>query len=186
MAVLDGFEANGRRPSYGKGLSVSEQTAPTTGTENTNEQQPEAKEFQAITSQADFDTAIQARIARERAKFSDYDDLKAKAAKLVELEDAQKTEAQKAQERLDAAEKRAVELELKATRAEVAAAKGIPAELLTGSTREELEASAEALIKFKGDPQPQRLHIPNEGKSPTNANASNADLFAELVEERLS
>lgn len=78
------------------------------------------------------------------------------AQRLAELEEAQKTEAQKAQERLEAAEKRAVELELKATRAEVAAAKSVPVELLSGSTQEELEASADALIAFRGEtPTPQ-------------------------------
>lgn len=88
------------------------------------------------------------------------------AKRLAEIEEAQKTEAQKAQERLDAAEKRAAELELKATRAEVAAAKGVPVELLSGSTRDELEASAAALLAFRGEQEPQRLHVPNEGKAP--------------------
>ena len=76
----------------------------------------------------------------------------AAAKRLAELEESQKTEAQKVQERLDAAEKRAAELELKATRAEVAAAKGVPVELLSGSTQEELEAAADALIAFRGTP----------------------------------
>ena len=167
MAVLDGFEATGDGPHTDREFGMSEQTAPTTGTEDTNEQGKEQqKEFVAITSQADFDAAIQARIARERAKFADYDEVKAKADKLAEFEDAQKTEAQKAQERLEAAEKRAVELELKATRAEVAATKGVPVELLSGSTQAELEAAADALIAFKGT-APNGPVLPDQGKSPT-------------------
>ena len=135
-----------------------EKTDSTTVTEETNEQ------FEPIVSQEALDKIIQARIARERAKFADYDELKAKAEKLAEFEESQKTEAQKAQERLEAAEKRAAELELKATRAEVAAAKGVPAELLTGSTQEELEASADALIAFRGEvKQPALQPIPGEG-----------------------
>ena len=138
-----------------------EQTDSTTVTEETNEQAPE---FEPIASQEALDKIIQARIARERAKFADYDELKAKAEKLAEFEESQKSEAQKAQERLEAAEKRAAELELKATRAEVAAAKGVPAELLTGSTQEELEASADALIAFRGEvKQPALQPIPGEG-----------------------
>lgn len=162
---------------------MTEQTAPTTGTEETNGQGTEAKEFQAITSQEDFDKAIQARIARERAKIpADYDELKAKAEKFAEWENAQKTEAEKAQERLDAAEKRAVELELKATRAEVAAAKSVPIELLSGSTQAELEASADALIAFRG--QQANLHVASEGKSSTTA-ATTADQFAEYLSNKL-
>jgi len=156
---------------------MSEQTAPTTGTENTTSESKKDEpkvEFQAITSQEEFDRAIQARIARERAKFADYDDLKAKAAKFTEWENAQKTEAQKAQERLEAAERRAAELELKVIRAEVAAEKGVPAELLTGSTRDELIASADALIEFKGT-QPTGPVIPGQGKQPEQPAPASAD-----------
>lgn len=145
---------------------MSEQTETAVAGEHT-EQGQEAPKFEAITSQEDFDKAIQARIARERAKFADYEDVKARASKLTEIEEANKTEAEKVAERLAAAEKRAVELEAKATRAEVAAAKGVPIGLLSGSTKEELEASADALIQFKGESGSTTLHVPNEGKSPT-------------------
>lgn len=158
---------------------MSEQTAPTEGTEETNEQ---GTEFEPIASQEALDKIIQARIARERKRFEDYDELKAKASKLAEFEEAQKTEAQKAQERLEAAEKRAAELESKATRAEVAAAKGVPAALLSGSTQEELEASADALIAFKGE-QAKGLVLPNQGKTPKEPSGTSADRFAAALDE---
>ncbi|KTS90702.1 hypothetical protein NS183_07790 [Microbacterium testaceum] len=148
---------------------MSEQTAPTTGTENTtNEQATEAKsEFQAITSQEDFDKAIQARIARERAKFADYEDLKARADKFDEYQESQKTEAERAQERLQAAEARAAELELRSIRAEVAAEKGVPVALLTGSTKDEITASADALIAFRGEQRQQDTYtVPAAGQRP--------------------
>lgn len=107
--------------------------------------------FKAPASQEELDRIIQARLDRERKRFSDYDDIKAKAAKYAELEEANKTEAQKTADRLAAAEKRAAELEAKALRSEVAAAKGVPSALLTGSTQEELEAAADALIAFRGE-----------------------------------
>lgn len=152
---------------------MTEQTAPTEGTEETNEQ---GGTFEPIASQEALDKIVQARIARERAKFSDYDELKAKADKLAEIEESQKTEAQKAEERLAAAEQRAAELELKADRAEVAAEKGVPASLLTGSTREELEAAADALIEFKGTQEQRR--VPNTWDRPEK-NMTVADQFAE-------
>ncbi|WP_341945658.1 DUF4355 domain-containing protein [Microbacterium sp. LWH11-1.2] len=163
---------------------MSEQTGSTTATEETNEQGTDTtKEFTAITSQEDFDKAIQARIARERAKVpTDYEDLKAAAAELEKIREANKTEAQKAQERLEAAEKRAVELELKATRAEVAAAKSVPIELLSGSTQAELEASADALIAFRG--QQASLHVATEGKSSTTSGTT-ADQFASYLSDKL-
>lgn len=107
------------------------------------------------------------------------------AKRLAEIEEANKTEAQKAQERLEAAERRASELEAKASRAEVAAAKGVPMELLSGSTREELEASAEALLAFRGE-APKGPVIPNQGKSPDRADlALNGDGLEEAINKAL-
>lgn len=86
-------------------------------------------------------------------------------ARIKEFEDAQKTEAEKQAERLAAIERENVELRSAKTRAEVAATKGVPADLLTGSTQAELEASADALIAFKGAQEPQKLYVPSEGRS---------------------
>ena len=47
-------------------------------------------------SQQELDRVIQDRLARERSKFSDYDDLKAKAGRLTEIEKASQTELEKA------------------------------------------------------------------------------------------
>lgn len=94
------------------------------------------------------------------------------AQRLKELEDADKSEAEKALARAEAAEKRAAEAEAKALRAEIATEKGVPVALLAGNTREELEASAAELIKFKGDkPEPEKqdkksYFIPDEGGKP--------------------
>jgi DNA repair exonuclease SbcCD ATPase subunit len=162
---------------------MSEQTDSTTVTEETYGQGSESpKEFQAITSQEDFDKAIQARIARERAKYADYDDAKAAMSELEKIRESQKTEAQKAQERLEAAEKRAAELELKATRAEIAATKGVPASLLNGSTAEELEAAADALIAFRGE-VPKGPIVPGQGRQPDAPAGTPADRFAARMTE---
>ena len=70
--------------------------------------------------------------------------------KLQEFEDRDKTEAQKLADRAEAAEKRAVELETKALRLEVASEKGLTpaqAKRLVGTTREELEADADELLE---------------------------------------
>lgn len=87
-------------------------------------------------------------------------------ARIKEFEDAQKSEAEKQAERIAQIERENAELKSAKTRAEVAAAKGVPAVLLTGSTQEEFEASADALIAFKGTQEPQKLIVPSEGKSP--------------------
>jgi hypothetical protein len=73
-----------------------------------------------------------------------------KAKRLDALEEASKTELEKVTARAEAAEKAAAESALKALRADVASAKGVPAALLSGSSQEELEAAADALLAFKG------------------------------------
>lgn len=162
---------------------MSEDTGVTSTTEEADSQEPT---FAAITSQEEFDKAIQARIARERAKFPNYDQLQADSAELGKIRESQKTEAQKAQDELDQAKRELADERLARTRAEVAAEKGIPANLLTGSTREELEASAEALIQFRGEQGTQRTPRPdpNQGK-PAGTALTNGDQFAAFFETQL-
>lgn len=129
-------------------------------------QEPEAPEN---TQETDWKAEARKWESRAKENLAAAKANDAAARRLAEIEEAQKTEADKAAERLAAAEKRAAELELRSIRAEVAAAKGVPANLLSGSTQEELEAAADALIAFRGEQEPSRLHVPNEGKQPVMA-----------------
>jgi len=58
-------------------------------------------------SQTEVDRIVQDRLARERGKYGDYDDLKAKAAKLDEIEQANASELEKAVKRAEEAESKA-------------------------------------------------------------------------------
>ena len=98
------------------------------------------------------------------------------AAKAVELEEASKSELQKAQERAEAAERALADATVAAVRAEVAAAKGVPVALLSGDTREALEASADALLAFRDETARKGNYAPNEGRT------SNIDKGGELRE----
>lgn len=101
-------------------------------------------------TQAELDRIIEERLARERKKYADYDELKAKAAKLDEYEAASKSDLEKAAEKAAAAEKRAEQAELKLLRYEVAFDKGLTpaqAKRLVGSSREELEADADEILE---------------------------------------
>lgn len=143
--------------------------------------------FKAPASQEELDRIIQGRLDRERKRFADYDELRAKAAKLAEIEEANKTEAEKTAERLAAAEKRAAELEAKALRAEVAAAKGVPFALLTGSTQEELEAAADALIAFRGEQKPAGPSSSSLARvNSSTVKGSTGDQFADFFSNQLS
>jgi len=115
---------------------MSEQPTPEIDTDTVSE-------FEAITSQEDFDKRVSARIARERAKYADYTDLKTKAAEFDKLQEASKTEVQKVSERMAQLEKELESERFNTVRTTVASAKGVPAHRISGSTVEELETSAE-------------------------------------------
>lgn len=112
-------------------------------------------EFKPIETQEQFDGMVKERI--ERAKRSaipeDYEDLKAKAARLDEIEEKSKTELQKAQEAAAAAQRELEGMRARAKRADlaqkVAQEKGVPVSLITGETQEDMERSADALIAWK-------------------------------------
>lgn len=101
-------------------------------------------------TQADVDRIVADRLKRERAKFADYDELKAKAAEADKAKDADKGEAQKLTEQLQKMQSDLDEERRQRRVIEVAADKGLtPAHVkrLAGSTREELEASADELLE---------------------------------------
>lgn len=102
-------------------------------------------DFKPITSQEDLNRIIADRVSRERGKFADYSDIKAKAEKFEQLEAEKLTETQKLQAQLDELSGKAAAAEKANARLSVIAAEGIPAEyqdLVHGDTPEALSASA--------------------------------------------
>jgi hypothetical protein len=93
-------------------------------------------------------------IAKEKGKiksrFADYDDLKAAAAKLEEIELAGATELEKAQKRAAELEAKLSETAAAALRKEVALEKELPAKLvpfLTGTDKDSLIEQADTLLE---------------------------------------
>lgn len=76
------------------------------------------------------------------------------AAKVKEYEDRDKTEAQKATERLAASEQAAAEAQTELLRYKVAAEKGVDADLLNGKDEASMRAAADKLLAWRGDPKP--------------------------------
>lgn len=110
-------------------------------------------EVEKTFTQAELDQIVQDRLKREREKYGDYNSLKEKAARLDEIEEASKTELQKATER---AEKLQAELsamkhadEIRTIRDKVAQATGVPVGLLSGETEDACTEQANAILSFK-------------------------------------
>ena len=70
-------------------------------TVNQEANEPAEKTF----TQDEVNAIIAERLKRDRGERADYDELKAKAAKLDEIEEANKTELQKANERAESLQK---------------------------------------------------------------------------------
>ncbi|PPG34518.1 hypothetical protein [Rathayibacter sp. AY2B9] len=130
-----------------------------------------------IDSQEAFDGLVKERIARVEAKYADYGELKTRA----DAAESEKTALEKAREK---AEARAAEAETKVSgfeakeqlsswRAEVAKATGVHADVLRGSSKEELEAHA-AVLKPLLTAQEAPV-IPNQGDSPNKPAATDAE-----------
>jgi hypothetical protein len=83
---------------------------------------------------------------------SQLEEYKTKAEKFDELEEANKSELQKATERAQALEAELNSMKqaeaIRAIKTQVATETGVPAELLTGSTEEECTAQANAILSF--------------------------------------
>lgn len=126
---------------------MSEQT----DTANAGEQdENDGKGFEPITSQEELDRIITGRLDRERKKFADYDDLKAKASELDAIREASKTEDQKRADALKAKEAELATALSEAALAKAALKHGLSAddmELIAGGTPEEIEAKAAKLAE---------------------------------------
>ena len=123
------------------------------------EETPEGAPEPTTTAPAPADTGktftqeqVNDLIAREKgkiqAKFEGFDDLKAKAAELDQIKEANASELEKAQSKTKKETERAETAEAKLLRYEVAQEKEIPAKLvplLTATDKESLEAQADLI-----------------------------------------
>ena len=115
-------------------------------------------EFKPITTQEEFDAAIKERLSREKAKYSDYDQLKSRIKELetenvglkstIEANNQSKADADK---QLEDMQKQISNYETASLRTRVALQHGLPYDLadrLQGTDEESLKADAERLAGF--------------------------------------
>lgn len=152
-----------------------------TGTDNQENNQP--KTF----TQDEVNKMISERVAREKAKYADYEQIKEKAGKYDQTVESSKTDLQKATERADAAEK---ELEAykkaesaRTIRAKVAAEMGVPAEALTGEDEDTCKAQAKAMLDyFKPNAYP---NVKDGGENNKTGKRTTADEFSDWFKKAL-
>jgi len=145
--------------------------------------QTSAEEPKTFT-QEQIDALVEERLVRDR-KSSGYYDMKEKAEKYDELQEASKTELQKLKERAEKAEVEIKALkqneQIEAWKQEVSEATGVKTSLLSGTTKEEIEKHAQA-IKETYDP-PAAPHISTDGKRPVTPGKTAEALFGEALDQ---
>lgn len=123
-------------------------------------------EFTPPATQEDLNRIIDARLKREREKYADYEDLKAKAQKVTDLEQSKKTAEEKLTERITALESELGKSRQEATRARIQAKYKVSdddAELfLTASDADGLEKQAKALADRVADRRAKGPVVPSQ------------------------
>ena len=141
---------------------------------------------QKVFTQEELNQMIGDRLARERAKYADYESLKEKAEKFDQIEEESKTELQKMTEKADNLQAELDRLQkaeaVRLVREEVATLTSVPANLLTGETKEDCEAQAKAILSFaKPDGYPA---VKDGGEVAKPASVSTRDQFADWLEQQ--
>ena len=121
-------------------------------------------EFKPITTQEEFDAAIKERLSREKAKYSDYDQLKSRVTELetenvglkstIEATNQSKGDADK---QLEEMQSQIAGYETASLRTRVALQHGLPYDLadrLQGTDEESFKADAERLVGYIKKSQP--------------------------------
>lgn len=110
-----------------------------------------AEESKTFT-QDEVNAIVVKRLAQEKAKYEDYEAIKAKAAEFDKLEEANKSELQKASEKVAALEAQLETMkkseEVRAIRDKVSQETGVPVALLTGDTEESCNEQASAIKAY--------------------------------------
>lgn len=118
------------------------------GEETVIQENVETKTF----TQDEVNSIVAERLNRDRAKYADYESLKQKAEEFDKLQEANKTELQKATEKAEGLEKELAELkranELQSIRQKISNETGVPVNLLTSETEETILEQAKAIKAY--------------------------------------
>lgn len=155
------------------------------------ENEKQSNSFKAITTQEQFDNAIKGRISRAEASTrkaveSEYAEVLEKAKQFDEIQEANKSELQKATDRADKAEAELKRIKHERERekwaSEISKQTGVPVNLIQGSTKEEMENFAnENAHYFKADAVPE---ISQMGKNPDGQTLESGDPIRALFERK--
>ena len=139
-------------------------------------------DFTAITTQEELDTIVKARLAREKEKYADYDQLKTRVSDLEKengvlksAAEASKNSAADYDKQIADLKKQVASYETASLRTRIALQNGLPYDLadrLVGDNEEALKADAERLAGFMKPVEPA---VPPKSNEPNVGNANDED-----------
>ena len=137
---------------------------PNTSSENTEAEADGS--FEAITSQEQLDKILSKRLERERAKYSDYEELKKAAAEAADS----RSEVEKLHDRVKELEQERHQSAVEAAKAKAASEYGVPADLLVGDDTDAIEAHAKRLSEYVAAQAPSTgAYVKNVGRDDAEA-----------------
>lgn len=153
--------------------------------ETVNQATQSAEAEQKTFTQEEVNSIVAERLGRDRQKYADYDELKQKAAEFDKMQEANKTELQKATERADNLEKELAGIkkanEVRDIRSKISKETGVPVELLTADTEEECKSLAEAINTYA---KPQAYpSVPDGGEVTGTPKQTTGKQFADWFEQ---
>lgn len=139
-------------------------------------------DFTAITTQEELDTIVKARLAREKEKYADYDQLKTRVSDLEKengvlksAAEASKNSAADYDKQIADLKKQVASYETASLRTRIALQNGLPynlADRLVGDNEEALKADAERLAGFLKPAEPA---APTKSNEPNVGNSNDED-----------
>lgn len=139
-------------------------------------------DFTAITTQEELDTIVKARLAREKEKYADYDQLKTRVSDLEKengalksAAEASKTSAADYDKQITNLKKQVAGYETANLRTRIALQNGLPYDLadrLVGDDEEAIKADAERLAGFLKPAEPA---APTKSNEPNVGNSNDED-----------
>lgn len=140
-------------------------------------------------TQEQVNAIVGERLAKEKAKYADYEELQKKASSYDELQEANKSELEKATERANKLQAQVDSMnkanEIRGIRDKVSTETGVPAALLTGDTEEACKEQAEAIKAF-AKPKANYPKVPDGGELNKPLPTNTADKFADWFNQNLT
>jgi len=126
----------------------TDQRADTTRQQIADDVRQDAKDQGKTLTQAEVDRIVADRVARERKKYADYDELKKAASRLKQIEDSQKSELDKAKDRETALQVELQRYRVAEIRRAAASAAGLDSDLADLITAADEDEAAEQARKI--------------------------------------